>query len=1027
MGQSRVSKAICRSGAALQALALLGAGATALTVIAAPAAAQDFTNVTATGRVQDTTGAAIAGATVTVTSDAQGFSRTTTTNDAGAFEIPSLPSGNYTFTIAAPGFDTLTEPGVMLDRANSANQFTIAAAGAAAPVGNAIIVTGRRQIVDFGETTTGDVINIGEIADTVPVARDLTSVIELAPGTSSGDSSFGNLASIGGASVAENAFYVNGLNTTNFRTFLAPATVPFEFYETVEVKNGGFQAEFGRATGGFVNAITKSGSNEYHGGVLVTYEPKGLGEQAPNTITADNELDRSERIDTNVYLSGPIIKDRLFVYGLYNNRYNKDTFASLTTDNYTIRDDNSPFYAFKIDAIPIDGQRLEFTYFDTSGTIRDRTFSYDPDTNEIGEFNNTTIFRTGGENYVGRYTGTFTDWLTLSAAYGVSNDRADTGTTNDALSAARDNRGDDIVGFGNSTIVIENNLDSREFYRGDVDLFFDLFGSHHIRGGYDREELTSDVSTAYTGNVFYQYFTAVDAEDPYAPPGTDYVSGRTFINGGVFEVVNEAFYIQDQWTLFNDRLTLNLGIRNDRFTNKNANGEVFYESGDQWGPRLGATFDVFGDGGTKAYGFFGRYFLPIAANTNQRLAGAELDYTRYFELDGLQPNGLPILGDPLTGFAGATACPDTGVANCRINADGSVAPTISTIAQSLQPQYADEYILGLEHRLGDRLTVELYGTYETLGRALEDVAIDAAVLDYCEAEGIEGCEAIYTGFHQYVLVNPGVDATITLNETLPGDPAGTLRTVDFTAEQLGYPEAEREYKALTLKVNREFDGVWGLSGSYTLSETEGNYEGAVKSDIGQADPGITQDFDQPGLVDGTFGLLPTHRAHNFKLYGSYKVFDWLTVGGNYSLLSPRKYGCIGRVPADVDFFAQFYGAAGYYCRVDENGDVQTTTPEDPNPATPENEGLAPQELTPRGSRFESDWTSTLNLSAIFTLPTDAFSSFLRVDAFNILNEQAVIDLNEFGTDDSGNPNPQYMAPISYQTPRYIRFQFGVRF
>lgn len=1011
--QSRVSKVIYRSGAALQALALLGAGVAVLGVSAAPAAAQDFTNVTATGRVQDTTGAAIAGAQVTVTSSAQGFSRTTTTNDAGSFEVPSLPAGVYTFTITAPGFNTLTETGVRLDRANSANQFTIARTGAVAS--NAIVVTGRRQIVDFGETTTGDVINIGEIADTVPVARDLTSVIQLAPGTTAGDSAFGNLASIGGASVAENAFFVNGLNVTNFRTFLAPATVPFEFYETVEVKNGGFQAEFGRATGGFVNAITKSGSNEYHVGALVTYEPPSFSEEAPNTFTADNELDRSERIDTNFYASGPIIKDRLFVYGLYNFRYNQDVFASNTSGIYTIRDDNSPFYAFKVDAIPLDGHRFELTYFDTSATITDRDYNYDPETNEVFDLANTTVFRLGGENYVGRYTGNFTDWLTLSAAYGKSKDRDNTGTTNDSLSGALDNRTDSR--FGNPTVVIEENLDTREFYRADVDLFFDLFGSHHIRGGYDRENLTSDVSTSYTGGVFYQYFTA-GADDSFAPEGTDYVAGRTFINGGVFEVTNEAFYIQDQWTLFNDRLTLNLGIRNDRFTNKNANGEVFYESGDQWGPRLGATFDVFGDGGTKAYGFFGRYFLPIAANTNQRLAGAELDYTRYFELDGLQSNGLPIIGDPLVGFAGAAPCPDSGVRNCRINSDGEVTPTIATISQSLQPQYADEYILGLEQRLGERLTVELYGTYETLGRALEDVAIDAAVLDYCDAEGISGCDDIYTGFHQYVLVNPGVDSTITLNETLPGDPAGTLRTVDFTADQLGYPEAEREYKALTLKVNREFDGVWGLSGSYTLSETEGNYEGAVKSDIGQADPGITQDFDQPGLVDGTYGLLPTHRAHVFKAYGNYALTDWFTLGANYSLTSPRKYGCIGRVPAEVDFFAQFYGAAGYYCHVDGDGTV-ITDPDAPN--------LGQRQLTPRGSVFESDWSSRLNLSAVFTLPTDEFNGFFRVDAFNVFNEQAVIDLNEFGTDDAGNPNPQYMDPVTYQTPRYFRFQIGIRY
>src|SRR3546814_1186865 len=68
---------------------------------------------------------------------------------------------------------------------------------------------------------------------------------------------FGDLASAVGSSVSENVFYVNVLNITDFRQGLGSVTVPFEFYETVDVKNGGYPAEFGRATGAFVNANTK--------------------------------------------------------------------------------------------------------------------------------------------------------------------------------------------------------------------------------------------------------------------------------------------------------------------------------------------------------------------------------------------------------------------------------------------------------------------------------------------------------------------------------------------------------------------------------------------------------------------------------------------------------------------------------------------------------------------------------------------------------------------------------------------------
>ena len=101
----------------------------------------------------------------------------------------------------------------------------------------------------------------------------------------------------------------------------------------------------------------------------------------------------------------------------------------------------------------------------------------------------------------------------------------------------------------------------------------------------------------------WTYQTSGATGDVYvSTPNTLYVSGRTFVNGGVFDSVNEAFYIQDSWSLLDNRLTLNLGLRNDRFENKNVNGETYYKSGNQWAPRLAFAADPTGDGRTKVYG-----------------------------------------------------------------------------------------------------------------------------------------------------------------------------------------------------------------------------------------------------------------------------------------------------------------------------------------------------------------------------------------------------------------------------------------
>src|SRR3546814_6613855 len=97
-----------------------------------------------------------------------------------------------------------------------------------------------------------------------------------------------------------------------------------------------------------------------------------------------------------------------------------------------------------------------------------------------------------------------------------------------------------------------------------------------------------------------------------------------------------------------------------RFENKNIAGDVYYDSGDNWQPRLGITLDPFGDGRTKVYGSFGRYYLPIATNTNIRLGGSEMDYDRLYYLNGLNPDKTPMLGGPIAN----ADCPEGGGNNC---------------------------------------------------------------------------------------------------------------------------------------------------------------------------------------------------------------------------------------------------------------------------------------------------------------------------------------------------------------------------
>lgn len=1017
-------------GVALAAAAALPV--VAITLAPTSASAQDYTSGTLTGRVTNDSGAPVAGASVEVRSNSQGATRTTTTDGSGAFRSALLPIGEYTVTITAPGYGTVVQTAGVRLGGESAYDFVLTQGGATSV--EEIVITGARPSLAFSQTTTGLVVDLEELVKTVPIGRSITAVTLLAPSTVQGDSAFGDVPSVGGASVAENAFYVNGLNITNFDNYIGGSLVPFDFYRSVEVKTGGYPAEFGRATGGIINAVTKSGSNDFTFALRGNWTPDGLRNQSPDTYAARNQADEADSTSFIVEAGGPIIRDRLFFYGLAQWQDNS-TFNANTSGSYTYQEDDDPFYGLKLDAYITDDHRVEFTYFDTTREFRQFTGSYDNDTDTVLTRPDVpTRITQGGESFVARYTGQFTDWLTISAAYGRNEDSNNTVPATFDIEFAQDSRTTPARRVSpdqplNSTIFPRNT--EREFYRADADVFFSLFGDHHVRMGYELEKTSLEKNSQRTGDLLgaWIYRTAV-ATTPQAiggnlAPGEDYVELNILRNGGEFEGENEAFYIQDSWDV-NDNLTINAGVRLDKFRLYNAAGEEYINFDEEIGPRLGFTYDPSGEGRDRVFGSYGIYYLPVASNTAFRQAGAELFYSEYYRVSN-GPDGNPWaadgspanLGDQIVNWAGATPCPGgqgaglsaADVPGCRVTGRGNVLDTSALSAHNLESTQEEEFLIGYERRFNDLWSASATVIYRDLLRNAEDVAIDAAVLDYCAEEGIdsvreagtvedpfEGCDAIWTGFHQYVIVNPGANSEITLSDPLPGETAA--RTVNFSAGDLNYPKATRTYTALELEFERAFDGVWALQGSWTISESKGNTEGYVKSDNGQTDAGITQDFDQPGLTEGSEGLLPNHRGHVFKLFGSYQLTENLLVGGNAVVSSPRAYGCIGVHPTDT--FAQAYGAASYYC----NG-----------------------QLTPRGTQAESDWVKQIDMSLRYNVPLDFMAGdlVLRADIFNVFNFRGVTDINEFGEQANGDPDPNYRLPLSYQTPRFVRLGFDLTF
>ena len=220
--------------------------------------AEDTTSGTVEAEVLAQDGSAVSGATVTLKSTSKGLSRSTVADNDGSVRFVLLPPGSYSVSVAASGYKSLSDV-IRVSVGDSSFDFVLESM--TADIDEVVVTAGAIEGVDFNNTTTGISVDLDEIMETTPLERNLTSVVLLAPGTSKGDSAFGNLASISGSSVAENAYLINGLSITNFRNFTGSSTVTFEFYDIVEVKTGGYSAEYGKAIGGVINAVTKSGSN----------------------------------------------------------------------------------------------------------------------------------------------------------------------------------------------------------------------------------------------------------------------------------------------------------------------------------------------------------------------------------------------------------------------------------------------------------------------------------------------------------------------------------------------------------------------------------------------------------------------------------------------------------------------------------------------------------------------------------------------------------------------------------------------
>ena len=351
------------------------------------------------------------------------------------------------------------------------------------------------------------------------------------------------------------------------------------------------------------------------------------------------------------------------------------------------------------------------------------------------------------------------------------------------------------------TEVSYHDVTSRGFYMADYTKMFRFGGTHNLKAGGGFQKIVNNADTGYQGGG---YNVAIYWDRSYtslATGNTDrglygYYRVRTIGTVGSASSGIGHMYIQDQWQI-HPRLTLSLGLRLEHEAIPSYHREVQdtainFGWGDKIAPRLGGSFDLFGNGKTRIFGSWGRYFDWTKYELVRGSFGGDVWKEWWYSLDTLDIYSLG-----LNNLQGRNLWSDVPGSY----QDHRTALWIKIrLDPNLKPMHVDTSVIGFEHQLNPQLVVSAHYVRSRLNRTIEDIG------------------RLVDGNEVYTIGNPGESRFV--NET---NHYGA--TPDFPM-----PKPDRRYDALELSMNRRFGNNWFLGGNYTYSRLYGNYAGLSSTD-----------------------------------------------------------------------------------------------------------------------------------------------------------------------------------------------------
>ncbi len=797
------------------------------------------------GQVVDPSNQSVAGAAVTVRNADTKLTRTAESSSTGSFSVLVLPIGTYLVTVTHAGFRTLEQTGVSVSVGASA---TVIAKLEIGSIADSVTVSDS-ILIDTTKTTEADLVDRKQIQDLPINGRRVDQFALLSPGVTR-DGRFG-LLSFHGASGNFNNYLIEG-NDDNQAYFSEPrgrtriaSSVSANAVQEFQVGKGAFSAEFGRASGGSINTVIRSGGNQVHGDEFYYYRDQNF--QARDPLASIRPDERRQQFGGS--LSGPVLKDKLFYFVNYDQQLRD--FPILIEDLNGVLGSGQPTLAANATQAQQDQYAKDLNAFQAgSAFLKSKFPNGAPGNTQTRNLNQYLgLFKVDYFLSPSNTISVFYNHLTSTGIRAIQSplvlpNVGRNGTDDvhvDSLNArltstfggsrvnefrfqyGKDfefefadqpppqttiNFGGNPFSFGRATFLERPAYPDERRYQF-IDNYSWTLRNHTFKFGGEVNRVHDGVDNPGLFGGQYSYASALaigrDLVDPTARNYTTY-SQNFGVSGIPFATVDTALFAQDQWKIAR-RVTLNYGLRYDyQFVPSPVNPNPAIPQSlnipsdkAAFGPRAGAAWDIAGNGKTVLRGGYALYYARTP--------------------NGLIENALAQTGlsDPMKVLIALSFQPSDPAAPLYPN----ILPSIPASAQgsgsafrldsSFRQARIQDFNIAVERQLGKSMVFT--GSFiHTYGDRLE-TSFDSNLPtpQFTRVYQLPNGSTFTVPFDAGVIrTAAGVNQTNNLSRPNPN--FGSLTV----ANSLG----KSWYNAMFLEVKKRFSAGWQFSAGYTLAKAE---------------------------------------------------------------------------------------------------------------------------------------------------------------------------------------------------------------